>query len=142
MEMVAPVGPVYQAGTLSGNPVAMTAGLATLHRLREKNPYALLNSRTQQLCLGLEEAAREAGVPVRIERAGSMFTFFFAEKNIVDADSARTADTKKFAKFFHGMLERGIYLPPSQFEAAFVSTAHSERDIERTIDAAKKAFRR
>ncbi len=140
MEQVAPEGPVYQAGTLSGNPVAMTAGLATLRRLREKSPYGSLNGLTKQLCLGLEEEAREAGVPVRIERAGSMFTLFFAEKNIVDADSARTADTRKFAKFFHEMLNRGIYLPPSQFEAAFVSAVHSEQDIERTIDAAKKAF--
>ncbi len=140
MEMVAPEGPVYQAGTLSGNPVAMAAGLETLRFLKQENPYPLLNARTKQLTLGMEEAAKQAGVAVRIERAGSMFTVFFTDKNIVDADSARSCDLKRFAGFFHAMLEAGVYLPPSQFEAAFVSTAHSEKDIEKTIKAAEKAF--
>lgn len=141
MEKVAPLGPVYQAGTLSGNPVAMAAGLETLQILREKNPYPALNLATKQLTLGIEEALKAAGIKVHLSRAGSMFTIFFTEKNIVDADSARGCDTKKFAQFFHAMLEGGVYLPPSQFETAFVSMGHGERDIEKTVAAARKAFR-
>ncbi|MBI4374175.1 MAG: glutamate-1-semialdehyde 2,1-aminomutase [Deltaproteobacteria bacterium] len=140
MNCVAPEGAVYQAGTLSGNPVAMTAGLATLKILKKEKPYAALNRLTQKLTQGLEAVAKEKGQPVRIERAGSMFTLFFTEKEIFDAETARGCDTGRFAKFFHGMLEGGVYFPPSQFEAAFVSMAHSEKDIERTIEAARKAF--
>lgn len=139
--MVAPEGPVYQAGTLSGNPLAMVAGLATLEILQER-PYAVLNALTKKLTMGMEAAARETGVAVKIERAGSMFTLFFTSREVVDADGARTADTKKFAHFFRAMLGQGIYLPPSQFEAAFVSTAHSERDIEKTVEAAKRALQK
>lgn len=142
MSLVAPEGPVYQAGTLSGNPVAMAAGLETLRVLREKDPYAALSHRTQQLTQGLKEVASQKGVPVYLERAGSMFTLFFTPQTVIDADSARTSDIKKFAAYFQGMLEEGIYLPPSQFEAAFVSTAHTENDIERTIKAAERAFAR
>lgn len=140
MSLVAPEGPVYQAGTLSGNPVAMAAGLETLKILREKNPYQILSQRTQQLAQGIQSAAKERGIAIYVERAGSMFTIFFTEKTVVDADSARTSDTQRFAKFFCGMLEKGIYLAPSQFEACFVSTAHSGKDIKRTIDAARQTF--
>jgi glutamate-1-semialdehyde 2,1-aminomutase len=138
MSLVAPEGPVYQAGTLSGNPVAMAAGLETLTILKGKNPYHELSQKTQRLVQGLKEALGQKGIPVYAERAGSMFTIFFTDKTVTDADSARMSDTSQFAKFFRGMLEQGIYLAPSQFEACFVSTAHSEKDIERTIDAAKK----
>lgn len=140
MDLVAPEGPVYQAGTLSGNPVAMAAGLETLKILKEKNPYAVLSQKTQALTQGIKEAAAARGIPVYCERAGSMFTVFFNDKTVIDADSARTSDTARFAKFFRGMLERGIYLAPSQFEACFVSTAHSEGDIEKTIDAARESL--
>ncbi len=138
MDLVAPEGPVYQAGTLSGNPVAMAAGLETLRILREKNPYQQLSQRSQHLVQGLKEALQKKDVPVYVERAGSMFTIFFTDKTVIDAATARTCDTKRFAKFFQGMLESGIYLAPSQFEACFVSTAHSEKDLERTINAAQE----
>jgi glutamate-1-semialdehyde 2,1-aminomutase len=140
MQLVAPVGPMYQAGTLSGNPVAMAAGLATLEILKNTRPYALLNERTRQIVEGLKSAAQKSGLAVETAQAGSMFTLFFTEKSVIDADSARLSDTKKFAKFFHAMLSRGIYLPPSQFEASFVSTAHSEREIGKTLSAATAAF--
>lgn len=140
MSVIAPEGPVYQAGTLSGNPVAMVAGLVTLQILKKKNPYPELNKRTQKLTQGLEEAARTSAVSVKLGRAGSMFTLFFADKEIIDADSARSCDTKRFANFFQGMLREGIYWPPAQFEAAFLSVEHSERDVERTIGAAKNVL--
>ncbi len=138
MEMIAPLGPVYQAGTLSGNPVAMAAGLETIRLLKKKNPYAELSHRTQLLTKGLTEAA--VGLPITIERAGSLFTLFFTKQPITNADAARTADTQKYARFFQGMLSRGIYLPPSQFEASFVSTAHSDKDIKKTLFAAREVF--
>jgi glutamate-1-semialdehyde 2,1-aminomutase len=136
MDLVAPVGPVYQAGTLSGNPMAMAAGLATLKILKATKPYRRLETRTRDLCEGLRDAARRAGAPVTVAQAGSMFTIFFTDKTVVDADTARTSDTRQFAKFFQGMLEKGVYLAPSQFEACFVSTQHSEREIEKTLRAA------
>jgi glutamate-1-semialdehyde 2,1-aminomutase len=131
MRMVAPVGPVYQAGTLSGNPLAVAAGLAMLRHLKtHPEVYAQLESRTAALC-----AAPPAGVSVN--RVGSMFTFFFTDGPVTDWDSAKRCDTARFGRFFRGMLERGIYLAPSQFEAAFVSAAHTEDDIQRTIAAAR-----
>lgn len=142
MDLVAPVGPVYQAGTLSGNPVAMAAGLATLKILRTTKPYRRLEKGTRGLCDGLRDAARRAGVPVTVAQAGSMFTVFFTAREVSNAEDARSCDTSRFAKFFRAMLESGIYLAPSQFEACFVSTAHSERDLNRTISSAQKALRR
>jgi glutamate-1-semialdehyde 2,1-aminomutase len=134
MSRVAPAGPIYQAGTLSGNPVAVAAGLAMLRLLRARPEiYEQLESRTARLC-----GAAPAGVTVN--RAGSMFTFFFTDGPVTDWDSAKTSDTAKFARFFRGMLERGIYLAPSQFEAAFVSAAHTEEDIDRTIEAARESL--
>jgi glutamate-1-semialdehyde 2,1-aminomutase len=140
MDMVAPVGPVYQAGTLSGNPVAMAAGLETLKILKAAKPYKKLEKTTAALCSGLKKAMEASGVPVTIARAGSMFTVFFTDQEVTNADAARRCDTARFAKFFRAMLENGVYLAPSQFEACFVSMVHTEKDIERTIDAVRKIF--
>ena len=141
MNAVAPEGPVYQAGTLSGNPLAVAAGIAALEQLRRRpGLYAELDNRTEALREGLAESARRAGVEVCVNRAGSMFTVFFAPGPVVDFDTANGADREAFACFFQTMLEGGVLLPPSQFEAAFVSAAHTDRDVERTLRAAKKAF--
>ena len=139
MDRVAPAGPVYQAGTLSGNPMAMAAGLATL-RLLTPEAYARLEASSAQLAEGLGRLAEEAGVPVQVNRVGSMLTVFFAAAKVFDAASARAASTRRFAAFFHAMLERGVYFPPSQFESAFVSIAHGEVDIEATLAAARDAY--
>jgi glutamate-1-semialdehyde 2,1-aminomutase len=139
MDRVAPAGPVYQAGTLSGNPMAMAAGLATLSELSAAT-YDRLESLSARLEEGLVGAARAAGVPVQVNRVGSMLTVFFSGAPVFDAASARACDTRRFGRFFHAMLERGVYLPPSQFEAAFVSAAHSEPDIDVTVAAAREAF--
>jgi glutamate-1-semialdehyde 2,1-aminomutase len=140
MDKVAPAGPVYQAGTLSGNPLAVAAGLATLRRLQKENPYARLERLGERLEKGFVDAGTKAGIPVRVNRVGSMFTLFFTDREVFDFDSAKTCDTQRFNRFFHSMLEQGIYWPPSQFEAAFISAAHSEVDIDRTIAAAGEAF--
>jgi len=140
MELVAPVGPVYQAGTLSGNPLAMTAGLWCLSHLTPAL-YRSLEASTRRLAEGLAAAARDAGVPVQINSAGSVFTPFFTDRPVDDYASATSADTRRYARFFQGMLARGIYPPPSQFEAWFLSTAHTTADINRTIAAAREAFR-
>ncbi len=139
MDRIAPAGPVYQAGTLSGNPMAMAAGKATLEQLTPP-AYERLEESSAALAQGLADAARKAGVAVQVNRVGSMLTVFFSAKPVYDAQSARASDTKKFGRFFHAMLEAGVYLPPSQFEAAFVSLAHSDDDIQTTIAAAEKAF--
>jgi glutamate-1-semialdehyde 2,1-aminomutase len=144
MDMVAPLGPVYQAGTLSGNPLAMAAGLATLKYLRDHNEvYEKLEFNSNLLVEGVANAAQEAGVKLVYNRVGSMFTWFFrkAESNVWDWASAEKSDTATFGKFHREMLDAGVYLPPSQFEAAFVSTAHTPDDINDTIDAAKAAFK-
>jgi glutamate-1-semialdehyde 2,1-aminomutase len=142
MEWIAPAGPVYQAGTLSGNPLAMSAGLATLRRLRAANFYDKLEQRAAQLSDGLREAAKIAGVPIQQARAGSLLGLFFTDRQIIDYASAKSADTTRFAAFFWAMLEAGIYIAPSQFEALFVSSAHTAREIDQTIAAAAGAFRR
>ncbi|HET7910379.1 MAG TPA: glutamate-1-semialdehyde 2,1-aminomutase [Nitrospira sp.] len=141
MELIAPAGPVYQAGTLSGNPLAVTAGLATLKQLRAKNVYKKLDERAAALAEGIGEEAKRAGIPMIQHRIGSMLTSFFTGDPVVDWSSAKRSDTKRYAQFFHRMLEQGIYLAPSQFEAAFLSTVHSPADIERTIKAARTAFK-
>lgn len=140
MEMVAPVGPVYQAGTLSGNPLAMAAGIATLQLLRERAVYQRLEVASIYLEDGLRRAAEEAQVPARINRVGSMLTMFFTKGPVTDYASARRSDTGRFAAFFRGMLERGVFLAPSQFEAMFVSYAHSDADIQETIEAARASL--
>ena len=141
MQMVAPLGPVYQAGTLSGNPLAMRAGLATLPQLRAQGFYSDLNRKATRLAEGIATAVDEIGVAARVSAAGSLVTVFFLGGAIRDYDDAKKAETKRFAAFFNAMLERGIFLPPSQFEALFVSSAHADADIERTISAARESLR-
>jgi glutamate-1-semialdehyde 2,1-aminomutase len=141
MNRVAPAGPIYQAGTLSGNPLAVAAGLATLRRLKKENPYPRLESLGSRLEQGLIQAASAAGVPVRVNRVGSMFTLFFTGRDVTDFDSAKTCDSGRFNRFFHAMLAQGIYLPASQFEAAFISAAHTDADIENTIEASARALK-
>jgi glutamate-1-semialdehyde 2,1-aminomutase len=140
MEMVSPLGPVYQAGTLSGNPLAMAAGLATLRLLTEPGVYDHLERLSARLVDGLGEAAREAGVAYTANRVGSMFTGFFTSGPVTDYASARRSSTRRYARFFHAMLERGVYLAPSQFEAGFMSLAHAEADVEATLKAAAASF--
>ena len=141
MDCLAPLGPVYQAGTLSGNPVAMAAGLAALEELRAVNAWNTLEERGAQLEAGMKDAAKSAGVPVIFNRCGSMFCGYFTERPVHNLADAMHADRQRFAKFFHGMLDEGIYLAPSQFEAGFISTAHSSADIDRTIAAAAKILK-
>ncbi len=140
MKMIAPSGPVYQAGTLSGNPLAVTAGIETLKRLKKPGVYEQLEQRSAALADGLGKAARKAGVSLTQTRVGSMIGTFFTQGPVTDWGSAKKSDTKAYAKFFHQMLEAGIYLAPSQFEAAFMSLAHAPKDIDRTIKAAQAAF--
>jgi glutamate-1-semialdehyde 2,1-aminomutase len=144
MNLVSPLGPMYQAGTLSGNPLAMAAGIATLRYLRDHKSevYPKLEKLSAQLVEGVLTAAKEAGVQICCNRVGSMFTWFFTTGPVTDWASASKADTAAFGKFFTGMLDNGVYLPPSQFEAAFLSAAHSEADVQQTIAAAKQAFGR
>ncbi len=137
MRSLAPLGTVYQAGTLSGNPLAVAAGLATLKLIEREPPYARLDRLGQTLATGLEEAAREAGVPLACPRVGGMFTPFFLPRAPAHLIEAKQADTKRFAAFFQGMLAAGIYLPPAQFEAGFISAAHTEADVETCIRAAR-----
>lgn len=140
MDLVAPSGPVYQAGTLSGNPVAMAAGLETLKILRRKGFYKALEKTTREIARGIQEAAGHSGIPIIVNQIGSMFTVFFTNQPVTDADSARTSDTARYARFFHHMLSQGVYLAPSQFEACFVSMAHAKREVQKTIDAAQRAL--
>ncbi|PMP77270.1 MAG: glutamate-1-semialdehyde-2,1-aminomutase [Sulfurihydrogenibium sp.] len=141
MEYVAPVGPVYQAGTLSGNPLAMAAGLKQLELLKELNPYQELDEKGKILEDGFRSIAQETGVPVQINRVGSMITVFFTDKPVKDFATAKTSDTQKFAKFFRCMLEKGVYLPASQFEAFFLSTAHTKEDLYQTLEKARECFK-
>ncbi len=141
MEMVAPVGPMYQAGTLSGNPLAMTAGIVTLKVLQREGVWARLEALTERLTAGIGEAAREAGVPIQQTRVGTMFATFFTETPVRDWDTVKTSDTERFARFFRSMLERGVYLAPSQYEAGFMSLAHDEAVIDATVEAAREAFK-
>ena len=134
MNSVAPAGPVYQAGTLSGNPLAVAAGLATLRRIEQENPYPKLEVLGARLERGL------AGPQTRVNRVGSMFTVFFTDKAVVDFETAKTCDTQRFNTYFHSMLKRGIYLAPSQYEAAFISTAHTPEDIDQTIAAGRSGL--
>jgi glutamate-1-semialdehyde 2,1-aminomutase len=140
MQMVAPSGPVYQAGTLAGNPLAMTAGIETITILKESGAYQELEKKTSLLEKGIIQAANKVGVDIQLPRVGSMFTVFFATDPVTDYDTAIRADTSLYAQFFHHMLSQGIYFPPSQFEAAFVSAAHTHKDIQSTIDSAQKTF--
>ena len=141
MNLVAPLGPMYQAGTLSGNPLAMAAGYATLRYLRDhKEIYARLDTLAGELVAGVAAAAKDAGITLCHNRVGSMFTWFFAPGPVTDWNSAAKSDTEAFGRFFRTLLESGVYLPPSQFEAAFMGAAHTEHDVQQTIAAAKRAF--
>jgi glutamate-1-semialdehyde 2,1-aminomutase len=140
MSKLAPLGPVYQAGTLSGNPLALAAGLATIDILARPGTYEHLEKLGARLEAGLRSAAAEAGVATQLNRVGAMFTSFFAEAPVVDYATAKKSDTQRFGRFFRGMLARGIYLAPSQFEAAFLSLAHTEADIDQAIVAARAAL--
>ena len=141
MSSIAPSGPVYQAGTLSGNPVAMAAGLATLSMLQKHpNAFRQVEESTEALCQGLEAAAKEVGVPVVVQRVGSMFTLFFTDKVVHNFDDASACDMEAFKTFFHYNLEHGIYYAASQYESNFLSTCHSEQDLAYTLQIAKEAF--
>ncbi len=142
MEKIAPIGPIYQAGTLSGNPLAMTAGLETLTILAKPGVYAKLEELSKELQSGLVAAAKEAGIPTCFNRVGSMFTSFFTGQTVTDFKSAKTSDTMRFASFFRGMLKNGVNMAPSQFEAAFLSIAHTKADIAKTIEASRKSLKR
>ncbi|OPY90469.1 MAG: Glutamate-1-semialdehyde 2,1-aminomutase [Syntrophus sp. PtaU1.Bin208] len=142
MDYLAPVGPVYQAGTLSGNPLAMAAGLATLDILNSRRAdYDALSHRTAELCAAMGRLFQGAGIPVRINRAASLFTLFFSDHDVVNYETACLSNTDRYALFFKGMLEQGVYLAPSAFEAAFVSFAHSDKDMERTLQACAEAIK-
>jgi glutamate-1-semialdehyde 2,1-aminomutase len=140
MQLVAPAGPMYQAGTLSGNPLAMTAGIETLRELQKPEAWRQLELRSAQLEDGLRLAAKEAGVAAMFNRVGTMFTTFFTDRPVTNWASAKVCDTQKYGRFFRAMLERGVYLAPSQFEAGFMSLAHGEAEINATIGAAREAF--
>ncbi len=140
MEHLAPEGPVYQAGTLSGNPLAMAAGVATLQQLKEPGFYEALNNKRKKLETGLAEAAAAAGIAISQAGTGSMFGTFFNDGPVVDFDSAASSDGERFKIFFRALLKSGVYIAPSQFESGFVSAAHSEADLEETVAAAEKAF--
>jgi glutamate-1-semialdehyde 2,1-aminomutase len=140
MDLLAPLGPVYQAGTLSGNPLSVCAGLETLRILSRPGTYDRLERAGARLEVGLQAALKDSGRDGCINRAGSLLTLFFGMDRVTEADEARRSDSATFAKFFHAMLERGIYLPPSQFEAMFVSLAHSDADLDETIAAARDAL--
>jgi glutamate-1-semialdehyde 2,1-aminomutase len=142
MDLVAPLGPMYQAGTLSGNPLAMAAGCAMLKQLRDRKGeiYPKIDKLSGELVDGVMAAARDAGVTLCANRVGSMFTWFFEKGPVTDWDSASRSNTEAFGKFFRGMLDAGVYLPPSQYEAAFLGATHTEEDVQRTIAAAKQAF--
>jgi len=141
MDYLAPIGPVYQAGTLSGNPLAMAAGLANLEELEASGAYVKLEKLGEQLAAGLKDAAKFAGVPVQINSCGSMFCTYFTGAPVHNVADAMHSDRERFKKFFHGMLDAGFYFAPSQFEAGFISTAHSPADIEKTVSAAAKIMR-
>ncbi|WP_038056207.1 glutamate-1-semialdehyde 2,1-aminomutase [Thermodesulfobacterium hydrogeniphilum] len=142
MDMVAPEGPVYQAGTLSGNPIAVAAGLATLKELAKPGTYEKLEALASKLEEGIKEALKDLDLPYRVHRIASMLTLFFTDKEVINFETALSSDTEKFAIFWQKMLEKGIYLPPSQFEAWFVSLAHGEEEIENTVEAVYKVLKK
>lgn len=140
MSMIAPEGPVYQAGTLSGNPIAITAGIETLKTISKRGFYKKLEKIAEKLEYGLKDVAKMAGVKTKFYRAGSMFCTYFTDIEVTDYETAKKSDTARFSKFFRSMLNKGIYLAPSQFEAGFISSEHSDKDIEKTIKSAYKSF--
>ena len=141
MDYLAPIGPVYQAGTLSGNPLAMAAGITSLKLLLENNCYTYLENLGEELEEGLKMAARRANIPITLNRVGAMFCLYFTDQAVCNLDDAMKSDRERFARYFQGMLDRGVFLAPSQFEAGFLSTAHTEGDIEKTVSAAAEVFK-
>jgi glutamate-1-semialdehyde 2,1-aminomutase len=141
MKWVAPEGPVYQAGTLSGNPLAVAAGIATLKMLKRAGTYAKLERMTAELVYGLQKAADHAGISVQINSMGSMFTVFFASLPVTDFQTAKSSNVAQYGKFFRALLNGGVYFPPSQFETCFLSLAHTIRDIKTTVGVAREAFK-
>jgi glutamate-1-semialdehyde 2,1-aminomutase len=142
MARLAPEGPVYQAGTLSGNPVSLAAGMATLKEISQPGFFEALTAKTAMLARGLAERAKRAGVPLTTQHVGGMFGIFFTrEKSVTSFAQVMACDVERFKKFFHGMLREGVYLAPSAFEAGFVSAAHTESDIDETLDKAEKVFK-
>ncbi|WP_461828911.1 glutamate-1-semialdehyde 2,1-aminomutase [Aquifex sp.] len=142
MERVAPEGDIYQAGTLAGNPLAMVAGTETLKELRDKEPYDELEARTKKLAIGVSKILEEKGIPHRINRIASMMTVFFTDKEVKDFETAKSSDTELFAKFFRALLEEGVLIPPSQFEAWFLTTAHEDEDIDEALDKIREAVKK
>ncbi len=140
MQLVAPTGDIYQAGTLSGNPLAMAAGNEMLNLLSDKKVYDDLESKSEKLCNGLKENTEKLGIPARFTRVGSMFSMFFTDREIVDSQSVKTCDTAFFQRYFNALLEEGVYIAPSQFEAGFMSAAHTDGDIDKTVAASYKAM--
>ncbi|MBT8363254.1 MAG: aminotransferase class III-fold pyridoxal phosphate-dependent enzyme, partial [Deltaproteobacteria bacterium] len=140
MAQIAPQGSVYQAGTLSGNPIAMAAGIATLEQLQKEGVYEALAEKSDRLAAGLADAARKAGVAARVNHVGSMLGMFFTDQEVSNFDDAKTCDLEQFAGFYQGMRQQGIYIAPSQFEVLFLSAAHSDEDIDTTIRAAQRAL--
>lgn len=141
MEQIAPLGPIYQAGTLSGNPVSMAAGLATLNLITEPGFHEALADKAKRLCQGLEERSKSAGVALTTNQVGGMFGFFFTEQESISSFEQVTAcDVERFQRFYHGMLEQGVYFAPSAYETAFISSAHGDAEINATLDAAEKVF--
>ncbi len=141
MEQIAPAGSVYQAGTLSGNPLAITAGLAQLETLEETNAWERLEQSAAFLARGIEAILAEMNLELALNRVGSMMTLFFTDREVVDFESATSSDTNRHARFFRAMLERGVHLPPSQYEALFVSLAHEQDDLDRTLEAIRESLR-
>jgi glutamate-1-semialdehyde 2,1-aminomutase len=143
MEMIAPAGPVYQAGTLSGNPLAMSAGFVALNYIKDNpNIYNKLEEKSSYLEAGIKENLKQINKKLTLNRVGSMLTLFFTKEEVKDFNSAVKSDAKLYGKYFHEMLQRGVYLPPAQFEAFFVSTAHSKEDLDKTIKANYEALRK
>ena len=141
MDHISPVGAVYQAGTLSGNPLAMAAGNVMLNLLSEPNVYGLLEKKSKKLCDGLQKNVMELGIPAQFTRVGSMFSMFFTNKKIENFDAVKTCDTELFKRYFNALLEEGIYIAPSQFEVGFMSAIHSDEEIDQTIVASLKALK-
>jgi glutamate-1-semialdehyde 2,1-aminomutase len=140
MEKLAPLGPVYQAGTLSGNPLAVAAGLAALTLIKEKPPYAALESAGRKIAEALRAVAKKKGLPLQVPQTGSMFALFFTDKPVRDYASALTSDAAIFKKVFHSALDHGVYLPPSNYETCFISTAHDETALDQTVEVLSKAI--
>jgi len=140
MSQIAPQGPVYQAGTLSGNPIAMSAGIATLEQLKKEGVYESLAEKSNRLAAGLAEAARQSGIAARVDHVGSMLGMFFTDRDVTDFEAAKTCDLERFSSFYQGMRQAGIYLAPSQFEVLFLSAAHTDEHIDATISATQQVL--